>query len=222
MALNAAEEETLDSLKQWWDENGKGLVAMVIVVLASYTGWLLWQNNQTATANAASDLYQEILTIAVGGDGVPNPDADSARIRALADELRADYSSTTYAQFGALFAAQQAVAEDDLDAAEDYLRWVLENQQDGLFSDVDEGMILTTNLRLGRVILAQGDTEGALSLVNSVDPKTFEAGYAELRGDIYVAMGRDVDARESYIAAQQAGSNSQALRMKLDNLGSES
>jgi predicted negative regulator of RcsB-dependent stress response len=59
-------------------------------------------------------------------------------------------------------------------------------------------------------------------LVNSIDPKTFEAGFAELRGDIYASMGRIVDARDAYIAAQEAGSNADGLRMKLDDLSDES
>ena len=50
----------------------------------------------------------------------------------------------------------------------------------------------------------------------------FDAGFSELRGDIYMAMGRKVDAHDAYIAAQEAGSNSDALRMKLDDLAVES
>ena len=134
------------------------------------------------------------------------------------DQLKVDYSGSVYALYGALFAAQQLVNVNDLDAAEDSLQWVLDNQQNGLFSQTDEGLILTTNLRLGRVILAKGESERALNLVNGIDPKAFEAGFAELRGDIYVTMGRIVDARDAYIAAQQAGSSNDGLRMKLDDL----
>ena len=32
MTLNAAEEETIEAIKKWWDENGKQLIAAVIVV----------------------------------------------------------------------------------------------------------------------------------------------------------------------------------------------
>jgi predicted negative regulator of RcsB-dependent stress response len=51
-----------------------------------------------------------------------------------------------------------------------------------------------------------------------VIPGPFEAGYSELRGDIYFALGRNVDARESYLAAQQAGSASDILQLKLSQL----
>ena len=37
MALNAAEEETIEALKKWWDENGRQLVLIVVAVLTGYT-----------------------------------------------------------------------------------------------------------------------------------------------------------------------------------------
>lgn len=222
MALNAAEEETVEALKKWWDENGKQLVLMIVVVLAGYAGWLLWQNSRLASADAASDLYEEILSIAAVTEGATVGAADGARVLELADELRVEHSDSIYALFASLFDAQQAVRVNDLEAAESSLQWILDNQQSGFFKQTDAGLILTTQLRLGRVILARGDAERALILVNSVNPVSYEPGFAELRGDIYFALGRIVDAREAYVAAQQAGSNSDALRMKLDNLSGES
>lgn len=222
MALHAAEEETIESLKQWWRENGKPLVLLIVVVFASYTGWLLWQNSRLDQAEAASDLYEEILDLAVVEPGISVSDADSARIVEAATQLRSQYASSIYAQFGALFEAQQHVRNSDLDAAQAALQWILDNQQDGLFSKTEPGLLLTANLRLGRVLLAKGELESALTLINSVNPQSFEPAFAELRGDIYIAMGRVDDAREAYLASQQAGSSSDALRMKLDALADES
>lgn len=222
MALHAAEEESIEALKKWWDENGKRLLLIVITAFGAYGGWLFWQNTQATNAAAASELYEQILDLNVTEPGVAITEADRARILMVSEELRAEYAGSVYALFGALFAAQQQVAADDLDGAEDSLQWVLDNQRQGWFSQTDEGLILVTNLRLGRVILAKGEPERALNLVNSVAPKSFEAGFSELRGDIYAAMGRMINARDAYIAAQEAGSNSDALRMKLGNLPDES
>ncbi|MED5385484.1 MAG: tetratricopeptide repeat protein [Pseudomonadota bacterium] len=218
MALDAAEEENIEALKKWWDENGKPLLFFAIFVIGGYGAWLLWQNSQATDAETASDLYEEVLSLAISEPGLPVTEQESLRILELFDQLKVDYSASVYALYGALFAAQQLVNANDLDAAEDSLQWVLDNQKNGLFSQTDEGLILTTNLRLGRVILAKGESERALNLVNGIDPKAFEAGFAELRGDIYVTMGRIVDARDAYIAAQQAGSSNDGLRMKLDDL----
>ncbi|MSR10458.1 MAG: tetratricopeptide repeat protein [Gammaproteobacteria bacterium] len=222
MALQAAEEETIETLKQWWRENGKQLVLLFIVVFASYTGWLLWQNSRLDQAEAASDLYEEIMQLAVSEQGSDVSDADSARIIEAAALLQTNHSSSVYAMYGALFAAQQHVRNDDLGAAETALQWILDNRKEGMFSATEPGLLLTAELRLGRVLLAQGEAERALTLVNGVDPKSFEPAFAELRGDIYIALERVDDAREAYLAAQQAGSNSEALRMKLDALGNKS
>ncbi|MAM49107.1 MAG: hypothetical protein CMP90_09180 [Gammaproteobacteria bacterium] len=222
MALDAAEEENIEAIKKWWHENWKQLALLVVIVFPSYFGWQLWQNSQATEAETASDLYEEVLSLAISEPGVPVTEQESLRILDLFELLKADYPSSVYALYGALFAAQQSVNANDLGAAEESLQWMLDNRQDSLFSRTDEGLILTANLRLGRVILAKGESERALNLVNSIDPKTFEAGFAELRGDIYATMGRIVDARDAYIAAQQAGSNTDGLRMKLDDLSDES
>ncbi len=222
MALDVAEEENLEALKKWWDENGKQLLFFAILVFGGYGAWLLWQNTQATDAETASDLYEEVLSLAISEPGVPVTEQESLRILDLFEQLKANHPSSVYALYGALFAAQQSVNANDLGAAEESLQWMLDNRQDSLFSRTDEGLILTANLRLGRVILAKGESERALNLVNSIDPKTFEAGFAELRGDIYATMGRIVDARDAYIAAQEAGSNTNGLRMKLDDLSDES
>ena len=222
MALDAAEEENIEAIKKWWHENWKQLALLVVIVFPSYVGWQLWQNSQATEAETASDLYEEVLTLAISEPGVPVTEQESLRILDLFELLKADYPSSVYALYGALFAAQQSVNANDLGAAEESLQWMLDNRQDSLFSRTDEGLILTANLRLGRVILAKGESERALNLVNTIDPKTFEAGFAELRGDIYATMGRIVDARDAYIAAQEAGSNTEGLRMKLDDLSDES
>lgn len=218
MALHAAEEESIEALKKWWEENGKSLVAAILVIFGGYTGWLLWQNSSADEAAQASDLYEEILTIVLEVPGQALSEESSDRVVAIADQLRADHGESIYAKFAALFAAQQAVENNDLARAESELQWILDNRQQGMFGEIDEGLALTVSLRLARVILAQEDPQRALALINEIDPKSFEPGFAELRGDIYLAMDRLVDARDAYIAAQQAGSGSESLRMKLSNL----
>lgn len=222
MAINAAEEETIESLKKWWDENGKQLLLAVVLILAGYGGWTAWQGARTASADAASDLYEEILSLGVVEQGQELSEQDRANIISLASELRDEHSGTIYARYGSLFSAAQHAMLGNLEGAEDSLRWVVENPLEGLFVDSDEGLILTANLRLARILLSKGDHEEALEAINSMAPKEFEAGYAELQGDVYVAMGRTVEARESYLAAQQAGSSSDGLRMKLDNVSEDS
>ncbi len=217
MAISAAEEENIEALRRWWDEYGKTLLLVAVLAAAGYGGWSFWQQSGSADRAAASDLYEEILLAAQPEDPVEEP--DSGRIIELAGQLRADHANSMYARYGALYGAQQSVRQGDLAAAEEMLQWVVDNPGTSFLQPADEGLVLAASLRLGRVILARGEPGRALELVNSVDPRSFEPGFHELRGDIHFALGRPEDARDSWLAARDAGSISDGLRMKLENLG---
>ena len=219
MAISAAEEESIEALRRWWDENGRSLLLIVILAASGYGGWSFWQQSSASGREAASDLYEEILTAAQPQDPAAEPDSEA--IIDLAGQLMAEHENSVYARYAAFFSAQQSVRQGDLAAAEEVLQWVVDNPATGLLRPADEGLMLTASLRLGRVILARGDPERALELVNSVDPRGFEPGFHELRGDVYFALDRPEDARDSWLAARDAGSVSDGLRMKLDNLGAQ-
>ena len=182
MTLNAAEEETIEAIKKWWDENGKQLILAIVVVVGSYGGWSLWQSNELAASEIASDLYEEILEVSLVEAGEsPTQEARNDIVR-IANELMESHSDSVYAQYGALFAAQQHVIDGDLNAAESALNWVLENPKTGIFSGEDQGLVLAVTLRLARIVLSKGEAERAFGIVNNVIPGPFEAGYSELRG----------------------------------------
>jgi predicted negative regulator of RcsB-dependent stress response len=218
VAIDSADEENVEALKKWWQENGKQLLISVFVVLGGIGGWDLYQNSEQESRNAASDIYEEILALTLKTDNEPLSDSERENIISYGQQLREEYPTSSYASFGTLFAAAAEVENRNLSQAEILLNWILESSTGGLFSSTEEGLLLTTKLRLGRVLLAQGDAARALDFVNTVDPKEFETGFAELRGDIYVALDQLEEAQDAYSIAQQAGSNSDALRMKLQEL----
>lgn len=223
MALHAEEEESIEAIKKWWSDNGTMITVVVVAAALLWGGWTFWQSSRQATTAAASDLYEEILALASTEPGVAVSDADRTRIISVAGDLQNNHGGSVYALYGSLFAAQQAANAGDLQEAEGQLRWLLENAQTGLFGNADEGLVLTAQLRLGRILLARGDADQALALVEGLDPGTFEADFAELRGDIYLAQGRLVDARDAYTTAMQTGSGTGTfLQMKLDELGNDS
>jgi predicted negative regulator of RcsB-dependent stress response len=80
VAINAAEEETLEALKKWWEENGKQLVAAVVIVAAGFGGWNFWEGQQLAKQGAASDLYEEILELTLVDPGQQVAAQDANRI----------------------------------------------------------------------------------------------------------------------------------------------
>jgi predicted negative regulator of RcsB-dependent stress response len=76
-------------------------------------------------------------------------------------------------------------------------------------------------IRLVRLMLASGEYEQGLELINNVDPATsssFSGNYDELVGDLYVALDRLDQARSSYQKALENGYKSPLLQIKIDDL----
>jgi len=222
VAFSTEEEETLESLKRWWNESGKSLLLGVVVFGVGYLGWGQWQNMQQASSAAASDIYEEIGVTVVLGPGVQLDDDAIANAKQLIAQLKEEHSSSVYALYGALYGARLAVDDRDLDTAESELQWILDNAQSGFMSETDESLLITAKLRLARVILAKDEAQRALDVLAGVSPGAFEAEYEEIRGDIYVELGQLVEAQASYQAARDAGSTSDTLQMKLDDIALDS
>jgi len=218
VAFSTEEEETLDSLKRWWNESGKSLLVGVVIFAVGYLGWTQWQRMQLNNAAAASDLYEQLGTTVVVAPGQTLTDEAKTTAARLIQQLKTDYSSSVYSLYAALFGARLAVEDNNLDAAEAELQWLLDNRKSGLFGSTDESLVTTAQLRLARVILAKGEAQRALDLLATVVPGAYEAELAEIRGDALVSLGQASEAQASYQAAQEAGSTSTTLQMKLDDL----
>ena len=187
------EEEQVEALRRWWNENGRSTLFAIVLVLAGVFGWQGWQRYEVQRSDSASDLYQQMLEAAsMAEQGIVN-DAPAER---LASQLRNDFSGTTYARFAALHQARMAVAGNDLSAAESHLRWVLGKARSG--SDT----AAVAQLRLARVLAAQGETEQALKMLVPVGSGKFRAASALARGDVLVAAGRGAEALAAYREAQ--------------------
>ncbi|MDH7943538.1 tetratricopeptide repeat protein [Pseudohongiella sp. SYSU M77423] len=218
MALSAAEEETLESLKRWWHESGRLLALGIAVVAAVYFGWQFWQSSQQSAAAEASAVYDRLSTLAVTNPGELIPAEGHDEIRQLTAELKNEHSSSVYALYGALFAARLAVETDDLATARQELEWLLANTQSGMFNSTEPTLIRLAQLRLGQVMLASGETDEALALISTVDGQALQSEFDELRGDIYLAQGNHEQALAAYESAQGAGNMSPVLQMKMSEL----
>jgi predicted negative regulator of RcsB-dependent stress response len=208
------EEEQLESLRRWWDDNGRSTIAAVVIALAVGVGWQGWKGHRQEQREAASDLYQSLLQN-LGDEHSGEPGGAAA---ALAGQLKADFGGSTYAQFAALQLARLAVERKALDEAEAELRWVLGHADQG--SDTAR----VARLRLARVLAAAGEAEQALSILGEVDEGPYRASYALARGDILLGLDRREEARAAYeaalmlSAAQPGQLGSATLRQKLQSL----
>lgn len=202
------DEEQVEQLKKWWEENGKSIIAGIALGLIAIFGWRGWQDHLVTQGENASDLYEQMAADIRDGKGTD--------VKAIAEQLKQDYTSTPYSTFSSLLQAREAVDKDDIESAKTHLQWVLDN------TDNDEFRHLA-RLRLSRLLLTEGDKDAALSLIEKGDSGKFTSSYHELRGDILLQQGDSKAAQDAYtqaLATQNSIRGNQSIvQMKLDDLG---
>lgn len=218
MDVYRSEEEQVEALKRWWQENGKSIVIGIVLAGAAVFGWKAWQDHTRNIGEAASNVYFELLEAVALSSEVPT-DVNRSTATHLVNKLKEDYSDSTYAQYAGLLAAKQAVQSGDLKLAEKELEWTVSR------GDKTSELNVLAQLRLARVIFAQLGEENAkraLTLIEALDAGGHKASYEEVKGDIYVSLNRHKEAREAYAKAlsevQRLGLNNPVLSVKIDDL----
>jgi predicted negative regulator of RcsB-dependent stress response len=209
---DVTEEEQVEAIKRWFSENGTFLVVGIVVVLAVVFGYRTWETQTREAAEAASVKYEELVVAVTVSPLEELSEENLSTGQFIAEELKQDYSGTTYAHFAAMHIAKIHVQGGDLDAALKELEWVLAN-------DPDEKIKAIANIRVARVLHGQAKDEDALAVLDKTNSAGHEASYDELRGDVLLAMGKPDEAREAYQRAVNAQINKRPMtQMKLDDL----
>jgi predicted negative regulator of RcsB-dependent stress response len=209
------EEEQVEVLKRWWEENGRSTLAAIIIALSAGFAWQTWKGWDQRQRENASDAYQAMIQVAAGTSAEERQQAEE-----LAQSLRENHGGTTYAQFAALHLARLAVEDGDLAEAQAQLRWVLGKADKG--SDTAQ----VAQLRLARVLAAAGEPDQGLSILEQAGEGAYQASYAMARGDILLQQGRESEARQAYTEARMHAAaypgqvNLATLEQKLQSLTS--
>ena len=206
MEVYSSEEERLEAVQRWWKENSQSVVVGLLLGAVAIGGYRMWQGNRVTTAEQASIVYEQLAQASAARQ------TESAT--KLAERIISQYGSTAYAESARLFLAKLKADGGDLPGA----RQVLEKE---LADSRDEGVQHLARLRLGRVMLAAGEAEPALKLIepySGAKAGKFAALYEELRGDLFVAAKRPGDARAAYLKAKEGGEPTPMLDLKLNDL----
>ncbi|MGF1644075.1 MAG: YfgM family protein [Thiotrichales bacterium] len=206
MNVYNTDEEQAEVIRKWWAENGRFLIAGVVLGIALLVGWNQWKAYQERTAQAASWQYQQLER------AVSNRAFD--QVASLGASLRAEYAGSAYATLGALLQAKALTQQGQLDAAAEQLRWASTN---GKTLELRE----LSRLRLAQVLTADGKAEEALTLLQGDWPSGYTSLLEEYRGDALRKLGRIDEARAAYDRALlTAGAPVEYLRLKREDLGS--
>lgn len=202
MTEYTTDDEKVETIKRWWKENGKSVIAGIVLGLGGIFGWRYWVETNESRAERASDIYLAVTRAARQGN--------LEQVRTQTETLKSDYVRTPYASMAAMDLARLEADGGNLERAEQTLRWAMEQ------APSEEVKWLAT-VRLARVLVALERPTEALDLVAGRIPAGFEALVEELRGDAYRHQGEHVQALQAYERAISASAGgSEYLQMKRD------
>jgi predicted negative regulator of RcsB-dependent stress response len=207
-ALDLQEQEQIDTLKAWWKDNGTYITVLILVLVVGVGSWRGLQYYQSTQANDAATLFQQFAE--------QLDSKDAKRVNDAAAALTDKYASTLYAAKAALAAAQVNQDSKNLPQAKTQLTWVIEHAKESGLKDV-------ARLRLAAILLDEKNYADATKQLEAEHPASFDALYADLKGDVFAAQGKTEEARTAYkLAFDKLGEKSNyrgLVEMKLDGLG---
>ena len=186
METYQTEDEQVQAIKDWWKENGRSVIAGLIIGIAAIAGFRYWSHYQTTQSEQASMIYAQVIASAAS--------ADNEKAFEQGQNLITNYSGTPYASLTALTLSKLALDKSDYTTAAAQLRWILDNSS-------DTGLQHVARLRLARVVAAENKPDLALSLLNVSDTSGFTTLYQESRGDILLQQGKVEEAAAEYSQA---------------------
>jgi predicted negative regulator of RcsB-dependent stress response len=207
MAYDLEEQEQLAAIKAWWNKYGNLASWLLIIVLAGFSAWTFWNNQQQTSATQAGQLFDELQKAANA--------KDNAKVQRAAADMQEKFGKTVYAQVSALAAAKSAYDAADLKTAKAQLQWVIDH-------GADEYPAIA-KVRLAGILLDEKSYDEGLKVLTGEFPASFESMAADRKGDILVAQNKIAEARAAYQLAldksDQKNPNRQLIQVKLDAIG---
>lgn len=203
-----SDEQQIEAVKKWWHENGKAIIAGIVLGLGGLFGWQSWQTHQTRQAEAASAAYQQVMAF------TELKDIDQAKTAARA--VIEQHPNSVYAALASFALAKFAAQEGSYDEARARLKWIMEESTDRKIQQM-------ARLRIVRLDLNNQDYDSAWQTLNGGDDLSHMSTYHELKGDILVGQNNTDGARAAYREAlalrQNYDTDVELLEFKLNELG---
>lgn len=203
------EEQQIEAVKKWWKEYGMTIFAGLAIGLVGIFGYRYFIEQRELSMAETSHAYDTVIA--------KLQQNDKQAFVTEASSFNAEYPGTIYSNLLSLQLAKLAVDAQDLATAGQHLSDILDDPEHGTIENI-------ARLRLGRVLLAQGDTDKALALIAEAPKDEFRSSYEMLRGDIWMAKGDRNRARQAYSSAKEHGADGPVnpnLEMLLTELSEE-
>lgn len=201
MEINSTDQDEIEQIKKWWNENGTSLIIGVGVGLSILFGWKAWNNYIDSQGMAASQYFEQMQGALIQGD--------KEKASTVGGQLLNQYSGTIYAANGALGLAAMQVEQGDGAAARVHFQWVLEN------SSFDSPRELA-RLGMARTYINEGNVEQALKQLAQIESGIYGSHVNEVKGDALRKQGDAAAAQLAYMEALQLADSMDARRDLLE------
>jgi len=198
------EEQQVEAIKGYWEENGNMIIAGIVLGFAGFIGFNYYKDSKLTNELAISNSYQTLIEESV---------TDKKAFSENAEKFINENSTTSYASLTALALAKEAASTQDWASAESQLTAAIA-------SAPTDGIKGIASLRLARVQIQLEQYEKAFDTLAKPLPESFTAAVEEIKGDIYLLQDKKELARNAYqVAIASDGlASSPSLQMKLDDL----
>jgi predicted negative regulator of RcsB-dependent stress response len=180
------EQEKLDDLKAWWEQNAKYVTAAVVIVALVFIGVQGWRWYQRTQAEQASVLYQAVSQAARS--------SDATKAKEPATQIVDRYAGTAYAPRAALLYAKLLYDSGDKAGARTQLQWVIDHA-------AEDDLKVIARFRLAQAMLDEKQYDDALRTIDVKTDEAFAGVVADLKGDILASEGKNADAKAAYTVA---------------------
>ncbi|CAB1274924.1 YfgM family protein [Candidatus Nitrosacidococcus tergens] len=209
--ISLSDQENSEVIKKWWRENYRIILIGILVSSITFLAARSWIIHRYSRSIEASTLYQLVVNTVAA----PQNDAE---IYNSARRIKESYSDTPYGLFSALILAKEDEKQGDLKTALSHLEWALKHtkEKDSEFREI-------IYLRIARLLLADNQLDNALNALENINSKNLTASYAEeIRGDIYLKLGKIKEAKEAYQEGLQnlklETQHQQIIKLKLKDI----
>ena len=204
MEIYQTEEQQVEAIKSYWQQNGNTIIAGIALGFAGFIGFNLYQDNKLEQELAVSDSYQTLIE---------ESGKDLESFTANGEKFISENGNNSYVSLTALALAKESATHKDWPQVQKQLTTAIE-------SAPTDGIKAIASLRLARVQVQLEQYSDALATLNSNLPESFTAAIEEIKGDAYLQQGKTELARSAYQAAIAADgiATSPSLQIKLDDL----
>ena len=202
-----ADDASIDVLAQWWQENGKYMIAgavLGIVVMGSWKGWEYYVEFMSAQASDHYEMLHYYVALEQEADALEQLNI-----------IKDDYKVTTYPELASLLMARFRIERGELEIAAENLQWVAENSEHWVLQAL-------AYVRLARVLLELDRPKEARDiLLEQAFPEGIDQLGQEVYGDYLAQQGELDQAGDAYYRAvsKSVQDDYSFIMMKLQEIG---